>query len=40
MKPDSIQDTFALSRDDRTIYFQRDRFEADIWMVTLDEKPQ
>jgi Tol biopolymer transport system component len=40
VKPDLIQDTFALSRDDRTIYFQRDRFEADIWMVTLDEKPQ
>ena len=30
-------DNFALSRDERTIYFSRIRSEADIWMVTLDE---
>jgi hypothetical protein len=32
-----INDSLAISRDDRTIYFGMDRTDADIWMVTLDE---
>jgi hypothetical protein len=32
-----VYDMFDLSRDDRTIYFNRLRAEADIWMATLDE---
>jgi Tol biopolymer transport system component len=40
LEPDTITDSFGLSRDDRTIYFVRDRSEADIWMVTLDEEPK
>jgi hypothetical protein len=31
---------FALSHDDRTIWFGITRREADIWMVTLDEDPR
>jgi Tol biopolymer transport system component len=37
LEPDSIYESFDLSRDDRTIYFVRSHAEADIWMVTLDE---
>ena len=38
--PDKIDDYFGLASDQRTIYFSRIRPEADIWMVTLDEKKQ
>jgi len=37
---DAAEEILDLSSDDRTIYFSRIRFEADIWMVTLDEKLQ
>jgi hypothetical protein len=40
LEADRIGSYIGLSKDDRTIYFIRGRFEADIWMVTLDEKPQ
>jgi hypothetical protein len=40
LEPDTIGAYFGLSRDDRTIYFNRRRLEADIWMLTLDEEPK
>jgi dipeptidyl aminopeptidase/acylaminoacyl peptidase len=39
LQPEAILSPFALSSDDRTIYFTRARREADIWMVTLGENP-
>ena len=36
LEPDVV-DTFSLSRDDRWIYFRRDFFESDIWLLTLAE---
>ena len=40
LEPDAVEEGLDLSRDDRTIYFSRMRSEADIWMLTLDEKPR
>jgi hypothetical protein len=37
LQPDAIQ-WFGLSSDSRTVFVTRARQEADIWMVTLDEK--
>jgi Tol biopolymer transport system component len=39
LEPDRIVGV-DLSRDERTIYFVRERSEADIWMVTLNEPPR
>ncbi len=36
--PDIIRWTPAIAPDDRTIYFERQRLEADIWMLTLDKE--
>jgi Tol biopolymer transport system component len=36
--PDMIRWTPAIAPDDRTIYFERQRHEADIWMLTLNEE--
>jgi Tol biopolymer transport system component len=40
LEPDAIEGGLDLSSDERTIYFSRGHAEADIWMVTLDEKLQ
>jgi len=40
LEPDTIGRQLDLSSDDRTIYFSQQHAEADIWMVTLDEKQQ
>jgi hypothetical protein len=39
LEPDAVGQNLDLSSDDRTIYFERIRTEADIGMVTLDETP-
>jgi serine/threonine protein kinase len=38
LEPDAVDEGLDLSSDDGAIYFSRIRFEADIWMVTLDEE--
>jgi sugar lactone lactonase YvrE len=35
----TVSGKVGISRDDRTIFFQRDHMEADIWQVTL-ERPR
>jgi serine/threonine protein kinase len=37
---DAIDVYFGLTSDERAIYFSRIRSEADIWMLTLDQKPR
>jgi len=36
--PDRLLPTPAISPDNKTIYFERRRDEADIWMLTLNEE--
>ncbi len=38
IEPDWIRPWPTISADDRTIYFERQRREADIWMLTLNEE--
>ena len=40
LEPDRIADQIGVSRDDGTVYFSREKSEADIWMLALDEKPE